>query len=157
MIVSKIISGGQTGVDIGALEAALQLQVPTGGMMPRHFLTEDGLRPSFAEKYGMKTMPTSSYAARTRQNIADSDATLVLVDTLGQVKTGGTGWTLRSCEQMGKLCLVVEMQAPKPIPAILTWLIEHDVNVLNVAGPRESKAPGIGSRAKEFMLKLLQS
>ena len=42
MLISKIISGGQTGVDRGAIEAALELGFPYGGLIPKGRLAEDG-------------------------------------------------------------------------------------------------------------------
>lgn len=52
-ILDRVISGGQSGVDQAALRAARAAGIPTGGSMPRGFLTEDGPRPDFAELYGL--------------------------------------------------------------------------------------------------------
>jgi len=74
-VIDKIISGGQTGADRAALDAAIELDIPHGGWIPKGRKTEDGGLP---EKYHLKEMPTGSYAARTEQNVIDSDGTLIV-------------------------------------------------------------------------------
>jgi len=76
MTLKKIISGGQTGADQGALVAGRQLGIPTGGWMPRGFLTEAGPCPPLGEMYGMQEHPSPAYPPRTRQNVKDADGTL---------------------------------------------------------------------------------
>src|ERR1700733_1932134 len=81
IMLDKIISGGQTGVDQAAWRAAKACGVATSGWMPRGFLTEDGPRPEFAERYGAAEFPTNDDHARTEQNVQDSDATLWFGET----------------------------------------------------------------------------
>jgi hypothetical protein len=75
-VLVKVVSGGPTGADQGALRAARAAGVPTGGWMPLEFLTEDGPRREFAGLYGVREMPTPDYWARTEQNVRDSEGTL---------------------------------------------------------------------------------
>jgi predicted Rossmann-fold nucleotide-binding protein len=75
MMISKIISGGQTGVDQAALDVAIALGIPHGGWIPKGRKTENGALP---DKYRLKEMSTSSYAKRTEQNVIDSEGTLII-------------------------------------------------------------------------------
>ena len=95
----KIISGGQAGVDVGALKAAQAAGLKTGGWMPRGWLTEDGPRPEYAELYGMLECPIGGYPARTEMNIENADATLILA---GDVLSPGTKLTAQICQKLGK-------------------------------------------------------
>ena len=72
-MIEKIVSGGQTGADRAGLETTIELDIPHGGWIPKGRKTEGG---GFPEKYHLKEMPTGGYAARTEQNVPDSDGTL---------------------------------------------------------------------------------
>jgi hypothetical protein len=74
-MVKKIISGGQTGADQAALDAAVHLGIPHGGWIPKGRRTEGGM---LSDKYKLKEMTLSSYPKRTEQNVVDSDGTLVI-------------------------------------------------------------------------------
>ena len=145
----KIISGGQTGVDRGALDAAIGLGIPHGGWCPRGRLAEDGPIPA---RYVLSETDSPEYWLRTEQNVSDSDATLILCR--GQ-PTGGTELTLRMADQHGRPCLVVNLDRPGRLEEVRRWLQDHEVKVLNVAGPRESQSPGIAAQAKQFLSGLL--
>lgn len=82
-MLSKIISGGQTGADQAALDAAIELGIPQGGWIPKGRLTEAGTLP---EKYNLTEMPTKAYLKRTRQNVLDSDGTVIF--SHGELKGG---------------------------------------------------------------------
>ena len=144
----KIVSGGQTGVDRGALEAAIELQVPHGGWCPKGRLAEDGRIPA---RYRLRETDSGQYHVRTRQNVLDCDATLILYRGL---LSGGTELTLRLAEQSGKPNLVVDLDADPSPQDVRNWLQEHGVEVLNVAGPRESLNPGIADDTREFLLRV---
>jgi len=133
----KIVSGGQTGVDRGALDAAIELHLPHGGWCPRGRLAEDGRIPV---RYRLRETDSRQYHVRTRQNVLDSDATLILCR--GPL-SGGTELTLRLAEQADKPSLVVDLDADLRPREVRDWLLKHAVEVLNVAGPRESLCPGI--------------
>lgn len=155
----KIFSGGQTGVDRAALDVAIELSIPHGGWCPKGRVSEDGVIPL---QYQLIEMTTDLYADRTRQNIVDSEGTLILYHDRLQ---GGTLLTSRYCEQHNKpclkvrLCRTVQSSESKPfmtkIKAARKWLYDNEIHTLNVAGPRGSKEPEIYLRAKEFLKLLL--
>src|SRR5438309_1791324 len=163
----KVISGGQTGVDRGALDAALALQVECGGWCPEGRLAEDGTIPT---RYPMMELANSGYAERTARNVADSDGTLVISN--GE-PLGGTRETVDRCIEMRKPYLMIDSELVdigKAIGLALEFIdslssrayardltkhrnaIEHSggpspsarlgmTMVLNVAGPRASQWP----------------
>jgi hypothetical protein len=146
----RIISGGQTGVDRGALDAAVELNTPHGGWCPKGRLAEDGRIP---EVYSLAEIDSPDYADRTEQNVLDSDATLILYrGTFG----GGTELTLRLARRHGRPHRLVDLDAPTDPAEIRRWLDECRIETLNVAGPRESISPGIASSAKEFLIRVFQ-
>jgi hypothetical protein len=97
-------------------------------------------------------MPTAEYAPRTQRNVAESDGTLVL--TRGKPR-GGTALTIGMARRWRKPCLVVDLNEPSAAGTIKTWAAGHRIQVLNVAGPRESDKPGVYERAVEFLHELL--
>lgn len=143
----KIISGGQTGVDRGALDAAIALGVPHGGWCPQGRLAEDGRIP---DGYELSETDSPEYRVRTEQNVIDSDATLILCR--GR-PSGGTELTLRLAEQHGRPCLVLDLDQPPQPEEVRRWLQDHRVEVLNIAGPRETQSPGIAAQANRFVTK----
>jgi len=145
----KIVSGGQTGVDRGALDVAIALGIPHGGWCPRGRLAEDGRIP---DRYELSETDSPKYAARTERNVLDSDATLILCR--GR-PTGGTELTLHLARQRGKPHLLVDLDDPPKLAEVRRWLEDEQVALLNVAGPRESQSPGIGKQSAEFMAELL--
>ncbi len=146
----QLISGGQTGVDRGALDAAMELGIPHGGWCPRGQLAEDGTIP---DRYQLRESHSADYPVRTEQNVLESDATLIFCR--GR-PTGGTELTLRLARQHGRPHLVVDLDgAPNPA-AVRHWLDEHRIERLNVAGPRDSQFPGIGTLAQEFLVRVFR-
>jgi Circularly permutated YpsA SLOG family len=149
MLFTKIISGGQTGVDRAALDVALELGIPSGGWCPKGRRAEDDRIP---DRYPLRETPWSGYPQRTGWNVRDSDGTLVL--TAGPADRG-TALTVRLAERMGKPHLQVDLTAEPSAAAVREWAAAHGVRVLNVAGPRESSTPGIGERAGRFLREVL--
>ena len=143
------MSGGQTGVDRAALDAALALGVPCGGWCPRGRKAEDGVLPA---RYPLRETPLDDYAQRTTWNVRDSDGTLIL--TRGPT-TGGTSQTLDEAVRLKKPCLVVDLARQADPAPVRAWLAQHRIRALNVAGPRESKSPGISRDASQFLRALL--
>lgn len=131
-MLRKIVSGGQTGVDRAALDAALANGFPCGGWCPRGRLAEDG---PLANRYPLTETPTSDYAQRTEWNVRDADGTLLL--TWGAA-TGGTLYTLHMAEKHGKPCMQVDFCIGERIEDTMAWSREKGVKVLNVAGPRQN-------------------
>ena len=149
LILSKIISGGQTGVDRAALDVALALGIPCGGWCPKGRLSEDG---PISSKYPLREMPSPKYPVRTEKNIRESDGTLVL--TWGPV-TGGTALTVKLAGKHRKPYLVVDLSRGGNPQEVKNWLRTQDIKTLNVAGPRESKVLGIHDKAVEFLKMIL--
>jgi hypothetical protein len=135
--VTRIVSGGQTGVDRGALDAAMSLGIPHGGWCPLGRLAEDGAIP---DCYQLRETSSPDYRVRTEQNVIDSDGTLIF---FRQSLHGGTELTRRLASQHGRPHLLVNTLEPADVRSIRAWLIRERIAVLNVAGPRESSAPGI--------------
>lgn len=145
----RIVSGGQTGVDRAALEAAIALGIEHGGWCPKGRRAEDGTIPS---RYELTELDSSDYAARTEQNVVDSDATLILYE---DQLSGGTLLTKKIAQRYGKPCLEIRIDGPKKQPDVLSWLQQICPHTLNIAGPRESSFPGIEERALEYLLQAL--
>jgi hypothetical protein len=150
MTVKKIISGGQTGVDRAALDAAIALGIEHGGWCPQGRLAEDGRIP---DCYRLEETDAPDYPVRTECNVLYSDATLILYR--GQL-SGGTLLTVRLAEQHGRPCLAVDLDSPLTPAKIRKWFDVNHVDVLNVAGPRESQSPNIAHSARDFVLKLFE-
>lgn len=144
----KIISGGQTGVDRAALDAAIQLGIPHGGYCPRGRKAEDGRIP---ERYRLQETHSRRYADRTEQNLIGADATLIV--TRGPL-LGGTLLTYQLAQRHDKPCLLVDLDVPPPKDEVAAWLAEHGRGTLNIAGPRESQSPGIYDEALALFLRL---
>ena len=144
--VERIISGGQTGVDRAALDVALELNIPCAGWCPRGRFAEDGIIPN---RYPLSGTPTSDYSERTIWNVRDSDATLII--TWGP-PTGGTAFTHACALNLEKPHRVVDLlEAPNPA-SVTDWIVEGQIRVLNIAGPREGKPAGIYTSAKSFLM-----
>ena len=141
-MLERVVSSGQTGADQAGWRAARAFGIATGGWMPRGFLTEDGPRPDFADRYGAREMPTSSYPGRTFANTRDSDAML----WFGSIDAPGVRATIEACRQLSQSCRRVEGGFTRP-SHVAEGIVAHEVRVLNVAGHRESEAPGSGARS----------
>ena len=134
----KIISGGQTGVDRGALDAALAFEVECGGWCPAERLAEDGTIP---EHYPVVELPNAEYAERTARNVADSDGTLII--SSGE-PIGGTRETIDRCVELDKPHLIIDhakIPTNEIVELVLGFVGDHHVRLLNVAGPRASQWP----------------
>lgn len=158
----KIVSGGQTGVDQGALEAALALGFEIGGWAPARWLAEKPLG-AIPEVYraAMREYPdqgsnAQNYRERTKANVRDSHATLILAERLPL--EGGTKLTRDFAVSIRRSHHVVDLSAANAKEDALTWLRQFDslgALVLNVAGPRESKSPGIQAKTRAFLSEVL--
>jgi len=150
----KIVSGAQTGVDQGALHAAIDLGLEWGGWVPKGWRTESGtVGAVFRPK--MKEHASSNYLGRTRRNVADSHATLIV--TNAYPLSGGTLKTRYFCQELMRPHLVVSLGEAEAVQKVRNWLSQFFAQerttpfVLNVAGPRESKSRGIQKRVRRFL------
>lgn len=141
-MITKLISGGQTGADIAALDVALRHSFPHGGWCPKGRKSLEGPIPA---QYQLTETPSDSYLQRTEWNARDSDGTVVF--TLAAEVTGGSLRTVGFAKKHKKPCLHVSRAGEGDLysPAMLLqdFVKEHGIKRLNVAGSRESKEPGI--------------
>lgn len=147
-LVTRIVSGGQTGADRAALDRAIARGIPHGGWCPPGRMAEDGVIDA---RYKLSEILTGGYRRRTRMNVEDSDGTLIL--NLGELE-GGTLETQRFAARLKKPCLVLQLDEGVTEELTLratTWLSDHKIRTLNIAGPRESKRPGIHAAVAAFL------
>lgn len=145
----KIVSGGQTGADIAALDVALRHDFPHGGWCPKGRKSLDGPIPS---RYLLTETPSSSYLQRTEWNVRDSDGTAVF--TLAPEATGGSFKTIQFARKHRRPALhLSRLGIGYSDPALLLqkFVDEHKIEKLNVAGSRESKEPGIHAWVMEVL------
>ncbi|WP_031435574.1 putative molybdenum carrier protein [Methylomarinum vadi] len=145
----KIISGGQTGVDRAALDAALSANVPCGGSCPAGRMAEDGNIPYH---YPVVELAGADYDRRTEQNVIDSHASLIIYFSH---LFGGTLKTLEYCQQHRKPYLLLDgdsVNSSQAAQRITDFVQRHSVACLNVAGPRANDA----ENAYEFTLQAVK-
>lgn len=166
-LISKLISGGQTGADRAALEAGESLGIETGGWAPRGFMTTRGAAPELATRFGLQEMTeyrglalkgsdTQALILRSQRNVDDADGTLVfrLKSSPGSDKTIGYCHSQRWCyvsQQKQQDCkqhhyrpylVVTSMTDCKTVGAIRDFIQRHNIRTLNVAGHRDEAVPG---------------
>lgn len=151
MAVKMIISGGQTGVDRAALDAAIENRIEHGGWCPRGRTAEDGI---IDDRYRLRETDSADYAVRTRRNVRESDGTLILHTNRLE---GGTALTAQVATTLHKPVLVIDLEQTIQNMQIENWINDNDINVLNVAGPRESKQPGIYQKAYVLLNSLFKT
>lgn len=154
----KIISGGQTGADRGGLDAAIELGLEHGGWCPKGRKAEDGIIPSH---YQMREADTEAYKHRTGLNIMCSDMTIIF---LWRDLTPGSLFTIEQCETIGRPHLIKAVQYAREqetVPFIRSFIERHcsmsDIltKTVNIAGTRESLAPGIQEKVKKLLVQAL--
>ena len=155
MTIGKIISGGQTGVDIAALRAARSAGIATGGWCLKNWMTELGPQPERLKSFGLCEHMSAKYPPRTRANVEDGDCTLIVADQLDN----GSKLTAELCRAMNKPMLhlgraQIGADHSEALKEALAWLHSEPHGVVNVAGNRESKSPGIEREAEDFLFHL---
>lgn len=152
MAISTIISGGQTGVDMGALDIALQNNINIGGWCPKGRYNENG---SISNCYPLAEAPLENPQCRTTLNILDSDGTLIC--TFNKEMQEGTALTFNLCTLFKKPVCVVNFNESieKTVNIAKDFIVTNNIKVLNVAGNRESQSPGIYISTKDFLNALL--
>ena len=139
MGIAKIISGGQTGADRAGHDVALLHDFPHGGWWPKGRKAEDG---PIDAKYEVTETPSANYLQRTEWNVRDTDGTIVF--TMAEEITGGSMRTIDCAKKHQKPCLhVSKAGSNEPESEVTDFIKQHGVKLLNIAGSRESKEPGI--------------
>lgn len=178
-MIDCLISGAQSGADLGGLQAAKELGIVTAGYMPRGWKTEDGPKPEYEEEFGMTEHNSPDYEDRTLANVKLADGTVIF----GR-RSVGSNLTEELCRKLGKPCAWIiwtvsiavqdsnlgEMVIPTNLICsngtisihhlrpgrFRMWVAQKSIRVLNCAGNRESKNPGIGKFTKDFLLRALK-
>lgn len=153
-MVTRIISGGQTGADRGGLEAAIALGIPHGGFCPRGRLAEDGQVPL---KYDLVELSGHNYPERTLRNIAEADGTIVFIESMASAGPGSR-LTITTALKVRKPVLTIEMSQNRKVSMtrIRSFLRRCKIETLNVAGSRESKSPGLEEAVKAMLIEVLE-
>lgn len=152
--VERIISGGQTGVDQGALHAAEQIGIETGGWMPNGAKTEVGLRPDIAERFGLQIASSPGYPQRTRMVVLECDAMLVFHRDVGKLGPG-TLLTLRLCWSLGRPVWLCRAGVENDEQLAARFIDATKAKILAVGGSRESKAHGIQDATEASLVYVL--
>jgi Circularly permutated YpsA SLOG family len=147
-MLSKIISGGQTGADRAALDWAIGRGIPHGGWCPKGRKAEDG---TIDHRYNLVETPSEDYSQRTEWNVRDSDGTVVF--SIRRELQGGSLLTVELAEQYDKpvIHLRREDERTNHAETLLSFIEGGGISVLNVAGPRASEEPSVYS----FVLSVL--
>lgn len=147
----KIISGGQTGADRAALDAARERGIPHGGWLPKGRITEDG---PLGQEYCLQELDSYRYRDRTRKNVEESDGTLIV--SYGPLSSG-SALTEALAIRYDRPCLHLNMDyfsLEDAVQVVEQWLRRNTIQVLNVAGPRASSDERIYATVRELLLNI---
>jgi predicted Rossmann fold nucleotide-binding protein DprA/Smf involved in DNA uptake len=134
----KIVSGGQTGVDRAALDVALKRGIACRGWCPAGRLDEFGKIPGH---YPLQELENGGFAERTRQNVIESDGTVIIYD---RQLSGGTEETVRYCRELNRPHVLIDaskVSSETGADLVRNFVTKYSVDILNVAGPRQSGWP----------------
>jgi hypothetical protein len=142
--VRKIISGAQTGADMGGLLGAKDVDIETGGTAPPNFMTVEGSKKELMENFGLVEgeADPKTYPKRTEKNVVDSDGTVIF----GNIGGPGTGLTITLLGKHKKPYILNPSEVK-----LRTWLNKNNIEVLNIAGNRESSNPGIQAKVRSII------
>lgn len=144
-MIEKIISGGQTGVDRAALDAALANGIACGGWCPSGRHADDGPIP---DRYPLQETADMDHTVRTENNVRDSDGTLMLYR--GKLQ-GGTAYAVLMAEHLKRPVMALNLDTGPDAASIADWIASNGIRVLYVGGQRESSSPGIYQAASELI------
>jgi hypothetical protein len=152
-MLSRVISGGQNGVDQAALRAARTCGIETGGWLPKRCKTLDGCNFDLLSDFGMKQHEKEGYSHRTEANVKDSDGTLRIASNF---KSPGEICTMNAIRWLKKPYLDVDIKNPLPIAEVEEWIAKNNIKTLNVAGNSENTHTGIGKLAEEYLANIFE-
>ena len=146
---SKVISGGQTGADRAGLDAALHFSIPHGGWCPKGRRSEDG---PISKRYKLQETEESGYVMRTIFNAEEADGTIIFAYN---PNSPGTRCTVQALDEADRPYILLDLNGV-PIEEAITYVVDFirrfQVEVLNIAGNRESSAPGITDQVRRILL-----
>jgi len=145
-MVIKIISGGQQGADVGGLLAAKELNILTGGTAPKGYRTEVGSNFDLRDIFNLSEHSSDKYPPRTAANVKNSDGTVLF----GNMNSPGSKMTIKFCRQMNKPYII-----NPSINQLRQWINLNNIQIMNVAGNRESTNQGIQDRVKNHLIRAL--
>jgi hypothetical protein len=159
-MLERVVSGGQSGVAQAALRAAKSAHILTGGFAPKGWLAEVEVRPGHWEyrpcpwlaDFGLIECPEPGFPARTRANVKHADMTL----WLGKDDSPGYRCTRSTCRTLGKRFWAIDHEATPPASLVAALELQVFLEVLNVAGTRESRAPGIGKAVQRYLMEVFR-
>jgi len=149
----KILSGGQTGADHAALDWAISAGVPHGGWCPKGRKAEDGAIPP---QYELTETPSADYPARTERNVLASDGT-VIISIYAALGSRGSALTQRLAEQHHKPRIHIHSGELGPGETLRSFVTMHNIQALNVAGPRASSEPRIAQFVHSVLREAFES
>lgn len=155
--ISKVISGGQTGVDQAGLLAAAECNIRTGGYAPAGWRTDEGPAPWLAD-YGLICHPSREYPPRTKMNVCHGSLTVIL----GDHNSAGCKLTKKYCNMYTRPYHLVPKMDERDFDETVAWLLKWTTAgqhlggelTINVAGNRERSFPGIHEQATHFLTKV---
>lgn len=152
----KVISGSQMGSDLGGLYAAKNCNIQTGGWVLRNNKTETGDRPDLITLFDLTELNSRSYPQRTLANVNEADATWIF---FYKKLDGGTELTVNYCQQLKKIYLLVDLASDEEyqVDRMIAFLNAAKPEILNIAGNRESKSPGIQEKVRFLLEKVFNS
>ena len=153
-MIKKIISGGQNGADIAGLVVAQKFGLSTGGTMPFGYKTLDGPRPQQKTFFGVVAHSSSSYPPRTKQNVKDSDGTIRFAYDF---QSRGEICTLNAIKSCKKPYIDVDLNNPLLISIVKKWIVDNNVQTLNVAGNSEQTHPGTFEATSNYLSLLFEA
>lgn len=152
-MITKIISGGQTGADQAGLFVAHKLGISTGGWAPTGWTTKEGPNPTLLrDKYGLKEL-LGGYRARTIKNIEESDGTIVLSVNWA---SRGTALTVNQVHNRDLPLLKIDLIEPLEASETIEWLLKNQIKTLNVAGNAEMSGQDIFDSVCDYLTKVLE-
>jgi hypothetical protein len=153
-LIKRIVSGGQTGAHRAGLDFAIEHGIPHGGWCPKGRKAEDG---PIDWHYQLEETPSSDYTQRTEWNVRDSDGTVIF--SFGPTLRGGPKETAELARRHGKPCLHLsaKLHGDRAPEVLRKFIQDHQIKVLNVAGPRASKEPTVGEVVKAVLGALMDT